>query len=151
MRARNTRASPRGDTHQCVSAGVKSGDDCGVGVHHPEESVRDILGIIRVKEKLILCGALNKRIGIARRFVRSVWCQKREAGKLILKFCKKGNLFVTNTMLTTNKFTSMQMGWDEQMGEKRMIDLFLVDQRIRKFIFCNYTFKCVIVYRDFLW
>ena len=40
-RERTDRASSQGDAHQCVPAGVSSGDECGVGDRHPTRHVRN--------------------------------------------------------------------------------------------------------------
>ena len=51
-----------------------------------------------------------------------------EAGKLILKICKERNLFVANTMFDHKQIHMYT--WERAEGNS-MIDLFLVEQRIR--------------------
>ncbi|CAK1580622.1 unnamed protein product, partial [Parnassius mnemosyne] len=107
------------------------------------ENVREVLDLARGNERIVVCGDLNGWVGTARPGYESVlgkFGDKRvnDAGKLILAVCKEKGLLVTNTMFNHKK---IHMYTRERKNERSMIDLFLVDDRLRKQVMDTRMFR----------
>ena len=96
--------------------------------------VQQILDSTRDNERVIMCGDFNGWVGTRRPGLESVLGtfgdkKTNDAGKFILDVCLEKNLFVSNTMFAHK---DIHMYTREMNNERSMIDLMIVDNRLKR-------------------